>query len=126
MPDKDILIKNWFEKAKETLISAQKAIVIDELYMAQNRLYYAVFYAISALAQKNNFATSKHSQLKGWFSKEFVKSGKISIEEGKLYFELYENRQKADYTFTYKPKKENLEINLKLVEDFLDKIEKFL
>lgn len=123
MQDK-VLVENWLTKAKETLISAEKNLEIDELYTAQNRLYYTVFYAVSALAQKHGFATSKHSQLKGWFTREFIKSKKINTEYGKLYFELFENRQKSDYTFTYKPIKENLIINLALVKEFIDVIEK--
>lgn len=124
MQDKEALIDNWLLKSKETLISVEKNICIDELYTAQNRLYYAAFYAVSALAQKNGFATSKHSQLKGWFSHEFIKTNKIDKEYGKLYFELFESRQKSDYTFTYKPSKENLIINLGLVKEFIYEIEK--
>ena len=126
MHDKEILITNWILKSKETLISAQKAIEIDELHMAQNRLYYAAFYAVSSLGQKNNFTTSKHSQLKGWFSREFIKTGKIDQKYGKLYFKLFEARQKSDYTFTYKPNKETLNINVGLVKEFIAEIEKII
>lgn len=126
MHDKEILITNWILKSKETLISAQKAIEISELHMAQNRLYYAAFYAISALGQKNNFTTSKHSQLKGWFNKEFIKTKKIDEKYGELYYDLFESRQKSDYTFTYKPDKETLNINLVLVKEFIEEIEKII
>ena len=124
MQDKTILINNWLEKAKEVLKSTEKNIKINELYTAQNRLYYAVFYAVSALAQKNNFATSKHSQLKGWFNREFVKTEKINSEYGELYFDLFEARQKSDYTFNFKPNKENLISDLGKVKEFIEIIRK--
>lgn len=126
MQNKELLVNNWISKSKETLISAQKAVEINELHMAQNRLYYAVFYTISALAQKNNFTTSKHSQLKGWFNREFIKTKKIDEKYGELYFDLFESRQKSDYTFTYKPNRENLEIDLELVREFISEIEKII
>ena len=126
MQDNEILIKNWLSKSKETLQSAEKNVEINELATAQNRLYYAVFYAVSALAQKNNFAASKHSQLKGWFSREFIKTNRLDKKYGKLYFKLFESRQKSDYTFTYKPDKENLITNLSLVKKFIEEIEKWI
>ena len=124
MHDNEILVGNWIVKSRETLQSAEKNIEINELATAQNRLYYAVFYAVSALAQKNNFATSKHSQLKGWFSREFIKTNRLDKKYGKLYFKLFESRQKSDYTFTYKPNEENLLINLGLAKEFIEEIEK--
>lgn len=126
MQDNEILIENWFSKAKEAIVSTKKNIDIDELYVAQNRIYYTIFYAVSALAQKYNFATSKHSQLKGWFNREFIKPNKINPKFGKLYFKLYESRQKSDYTFTFKPNKESLLLNLELVKEFVSEIEKLL
>lgn len=126
MQGNDVLIQNWFSKAKEAIVSTEKCIEINELYVAQNRVYYVIFYAVSALAQKYDFATSKHSQLKGWFSREFIKTGKIKSEFGKLYFKLFESRQKSDYTFTFKPDKDKLIVSLRLVKEFVAEIEKFL
>ena len=124
MQDKVILVGNWILKAEETLISAEKNIEISELYTAQNRLYYALFYAASALAQKNDFITSKHSQLKGWFNREFVKTGIFEQKYGELYFDLFEARQKSDYTFNYKPNRVNLLKNVQKVKDFIEEIRK--
>ncbi|MBD3308314.1 hypothetical protein GF339_17905 [candidate division KSB3 bacterium] len=49
-----------------------------------NRIYYAMFYAVSALALLQGFSTSSHAQLRGYFNREFVKTGIISIELGRL------------------------------------------
>lgn len=122
--DNEILVENWMYKAKEALVATEKTIAIDELSAAQNRLYYAAFYAVSALAQKNNFATAKHSQLKGWFSREFIKTGKIDGKFGKFYYKLFEFRQKSDYTFTFKPQKNDLITRLELLKEFITEIEK--
>ena len=124
MQDNEILIENWLTKSKEALNAAKKTIEINELSTAQNRLYYAAFYAVSALAQKKGFATSKHSQLKGWFTREFIKTSVIEQRFGNLYFKLFEFRQKSDYTFSFKPQKDKLIKNLELVKEFIEEIEK--
>jgi uncharacterized protein (UPF0332 family) len=122
--NKEILVDNWLFKSKEALKSTEKNIEIDELYTAQNRLYYTLFYAVSALAQKNEFATSKHSQLKGWFNREFIKTNKLPKEYGELYYDLFDARQKSDYAFHFKPKKELLISDLEKVKEFIEIIRK--
>jgi len=42
--------------------------------LAVNRIYYGLFYIITALSLKYEFSTSKHQQLIGWFNKTFIKS----------------------------------------------------
>lgn len=122
--NKDILITNWLFKCEEALKSTKKIIEIDELYTAQNRLYYILFYATSALAQKNGFATSKHSQLKGWFNREYIKTNKFKQEWGKFYYKLYEYRQKSDYAFDFKPKRELLISDFEKAQEFVELVRK--
>ena len=62
-----------------------------------NRLYYSCFYAVLALLEKHGFASSKHSGVKSFFNQNFVKTGKISKEQGKLYNNLFDARQEGDY-----------------------------
>lgn len=62
-----------------------------------NRLYYACFYAVTALLVKHDLASSKHSGVKALFNKNLVKTGDISTEKGRLYNRLFEARQEGDY-----------------------------
>jgi uncharacterized protein len=66
-----------------------------------NRLYYACYYIVSALALKTNITTQTHSGLKSQFNLHFVKTGKVPIEMGKLYSDLIDSRQKGDYGDMY-------------------------
>jgi len=50
-----------------------------------------------ALAIKNNYSTSKHHQLMGWFNRTFVKTGKVKTEIGRIYLTALEKRTKGDY-----------------------------
>lgn len=93
----NILIRYRIDRAKETINEARDAIKNNHPFNAANRIYYAIFYIVSALAIKDGFSTSKHSQLLGWFNKNFVKSKIISVDIANIYFNAFRKRQKGDY-----------------------------
>ena len=122
MQDKKILTDNWLLKSSEALSDAENLIALNMLSSAQNRLYYGLFYAVMALAQSREFITSKHSGLQSWFNMEYIKTGIFPKEMGKLYKTAYDNRQKSDYSITFKPEKSVLEEALKGSRIFTGKI----
>ena len=70
--DKQMLIDNAIIKSHDAILSAKSNFENGFYSTCQNRLYYAIFYIVTALAYKNNFVTSKHSQLMGWFNKKYI------------------------------------------------------
>lgn len=60
-----ILIKNCIDKSFTALNDVEYLLKDARKGAALNRLYYAIFYMVQALAHKENFVTSKHSQLMG-------------------------------------------------------------
>jgi len=123
---KQILIKNLIEKSERALDDAKLAIDNQRLETAQNRIYYSMFYIVSALGYLNNFSTSKHGQLISWFNKTFIKEKVFDKELAITYKEAYENRMKSDYEFTYKPVKENVQKLFYKAEDFLKTITNYI
>ncbi len=95
--DKSVLVNYRIKRTDETLDEALLSLTNNKLNLTANRIYYAAFYIFSALAISNDFSTSKHSQLLGWFNKNFVKKGKVPKEFGKIYLNAYELRQEGDY-----------------------------
>lgn len=91
-------IKHRLSRAQETLEEARMLFQGKHLSGAMNRIYYAMFYAVSALALSRDFTTSSHAQLRGYFNREFVKTGIIAVDLGKTYNLAFENRTKGDYT----------------------------
>ncbi len=67
--EKSNLIEYRLNQAKESQEVAAFLIQIGKLPTAVNRIYYAIFYCLLALALKYEFETSKHLQLLGWFIK---------------------------------------------------------
>lgn len=59
--DKKKIIEHKIQKALSTYEDAIFLIENNKYHIAVNRLYYSVFYIISALAIKNDFQTNKHA-----------------------------------------------------------------
>ncbi|MDR1168047.1 MAG: HEPN domain-containing protein [Heliobacteriaceae bacterium] len=118
--DKSDLIKLAIEKSQNSLSEAEDNFKIDYFAVVLNRIYYSVFYIVTALAYKYNFVTSKHSQLKSWFNRKFIYEDKIfDTEMLKTYEESFAYRQKSDYDLRFIP-------DVKLVKDLLFDAKKFV
>ena len=62
-----------------------------------NRLYYSSFYLVSALLFKYDIKSETHNGVKTQFNLHFIKTGKLNVEFGKLYSNLFDWRQESDY-----------------------------
>ena len=100
-PDEE-LVELAVEKSKKALQDAEMNINNNSLENALNRIYYSIFYIVTALAYKNNFGTSKHYQLRAWFNKKFIYEEKVLDKVMyKIYDETFEYRQRSDYDIRY-------------------------
>lgn len=124
--DKQQLVQYRISRAKETIDEAHLVLEKDRLNLAANRIYYAGYYIVSALALQQGFSTSKHYQLMGWFNKEFVKSGRVPKEMGRIFLNAFETRQEGDYEDMISFDKELLKDKLKQMEVFVDSVEKLI
>lgn len=101
---KSEMINYRVQRADETITEVRSHISNGYLHTAVNRIYYCVFYIVSALALKYNFQTKNHGQLLGWFNREFIKTKIIPKKFSKIYRWAFNNRQSGDYddfvTFT--------------------------
>jgi len=91
------LIAYRMKRAHEAIDEAKILFDAGHTNAYVNRLYYACFYAVSALLLTKNMSTSKHGYLRSLLHKEFVKTGLIPNEMGKHFDLLFNNRQKSDY-----------------------------
>jgi len=95
--DKSTMIVYRLNQAEETIGEADLLINNRMFRAATNRIYYGVFYALLALALKYDFSTSKHSQLIGWFNKNFIAPGILDRNLGRIVGKVFESRLKGDY-----------------------------
>jgi uncharacterized protein (UPF0332 family) len=91
-----------------------------------NRLYYTCYYLVSALTLKDGIETKTHSGLRNQLNLHYVKNGKIPMEMGRLYSDLFDSRQKGDYGDMYDFDKETVESLLIPVKEFIDTLKQLL
>jgi uncharacterized protein (UPF0332 family) len=124
--DKETLINHRIRQSEEALTEVTFLLENKRLSLAVNRIYYSIFYIISALAIKNDFSTSKHRQLIGWFNKNFIKTGKAKKEYSKMIYTAAENREKSDYDFLFELTKEEIMMSYKSLQNFIGDIKALL
>ena len=65
--------------------------------LAANRLYYALYYAASALLLSKGIITKRHAGLITQIPLHFIKTGILSTEEGALFKVMFDLRHEGDY-----------------------------
>lgn len=60
-------------------------------------MYYACYYAVSALLVKNKVEVNSHAGVRLQFGQLYVKPGIIDRDLGKHFTELFEKRNRGDY-----------------------------
>lgn len=95
--EKNTLIEHRIARATDTIEEVSFLIKNKKFLLAVNRIYYGMFYILSALSLKYDFSTSKHQQLIGWFNKEFISTGEIDRKYGRILHNAYNNRSTGDY-----------------------------
>ncbi|WP_291857137.1 HEPN domain-containing protein [Marinilabilia sp.] len=114
------------ERAKETILEVQTHIENKFWNTAINRMYYACFYAVSALLFKHNIEVACHAGIRNKFGEVFVKTGIINREIAKHYTDLFEKRQKGDYNDFFDYDEETVLRLFPKSQQFIDIIEKAL
>ena len=64
---------------------------------AVNRMYYACFYAVSALLIAHQIEVKSHDGTRQKFGQHFVLTGMVPKEFGKFYRMIFEKRSAGDY-----------------------------
>jgi uncharacterized protein (UPF0332 family) len=96
--ERDVIVAYRLQKAKDTLHEAKGNIELAYWHTAANRLYYACYYAASALLIKNGYIAQTHSGVISILGRYFIFKGVISKELGRFYTKIFELRQTGDYS----------------------------
>jgi uncharacterized protein len=91
------LVLYRLQRAHEAIEEAKILLKKGHTNTCVNRLYYACFYAVSALLLLNGLSSAKHSGVRSLFHQNFVKNGVVNMDLGHIFDKLFDNRQKGDY-----------------------------
>ena len=116
------LIAYRLNRATETLSEIEIHVNNGLWNTAINRLYYACYYAASALLLANDIKASTHSGVRQMLGLHFIKTGKISSELGKVFTDLFDKRHASDYDDFISISREDVEDLLPSAKEFIEKI----
>ena len=91
------LVQYRLRRSFETLEDAQILAKAERWNACVNRLYYACFYAVTALLSQVGLYSSKHSGVRSLFNLHFVKTDIVQKSYATTYNDLFEQRQESDY-----------------------------
>jgi len=90
-------IEHRLLRAQESPDEVRVLIGAGHYRTAVSRLYYACFYAVSALLLTEGRRVSKHSGVRALFDQFWVNTGRVPVRRGRFYRRMFQHRQKADY-----------------------------
>ena len=91
------LVRHRLQRAFEALEEAQLLHESGHLHAAVSRLYYACFYAVSALLLTEGLSFAKHTSVLATLDRNWVKPGKLPVQVGRFTRKMFERRQQSDY-----------------------------
>jgi uncharacterized protein (UPF0332 family) len=124
--DRQSLVDYRLQQATDTIELAHFLAISEKYIIAVNRIYYGMYYALTALALKNGFETSKHGQLIGWFNKEYISTKRLDPQFGKILRNAFHNRTKGDYDAFIDFSRNEVDLMLIEMIDFIQEIKKLL
>jgi uncharacterized protein (UPF0332 family) len=113
------------KQARETLEEAATLFEQDYWRGTINRAYYAMFYAVLALAVSKEVVISKHTHAIAFLDKEFVKKGIFPKEISRTLHVWFDERQTNDYGEIWDIEYTDAESALKEAKLFVKTIEDY-
>jgi uncharacterized protein (UPF0332 family) len=120
--ERKAIIMYRLEKADDTFVEAKDCSAMGHWTLAANRLYYASYYASSALLISAGFAAKSHEGAIGMIGQHFVHTGILTKEDGALLARLQNMRHSGDYDDFLDWTQEDVEPYIPKVQAFLEKI----
>ena len=119
--------KYRLEKAKETLETAQEILKIGKDYIsANNRAYYAIFYAIRAVLALEQKDFKRHKDVIAYFNKEYVNKDIFSKKIGRKIAQAQKTREDSDYDDEYEPSYEQTSMQVETAKELINLVEKYI
>ena len=124
--ERTTLVALELRKAHETFEEIGILTAANRWSGAANRLYYAVFHAISALLIHDGHSVNTHNGSHAVFNLQYIKTGILPIEYGRLYNQLQTMREESDYNCVYEVEPEELQERIEPAHQLIQAIEELI
>ncbi|MBO7489163.1 MAG: HEPN domain-containing protein [Bacteroidales bacterium] len=95
--ERKIVVSYRLEKSFKMIEQVKNILPMKYWDTIANRLYYAAYYAVTALLIQNEIQVQTHQGVKRMFGYHFIMQGKIDSKYASLYSRLFSMRQTGDY-----------------------------
>lgn len=124
--ERTTLVTLELKKARETFEEITILTTANKWSGAANRLYYAVFHAINALLIHDGHITNTHKGSHAVFNLNYIKTGILPIEYGRLYNQLQTMREESDYNCVYEVEADELRERIEPAQKLIEEIERLV
>lgn len=107
--ERKALISLKLQKSEKSFDDMRICFDMGMFSTAANRLYYSIFYSISALLISRGFEAHSHSGNLSLFNLHFIRTNIIPIEYSRLVRNIFQLRQSSDYDDYFAVEKEDIE-----------------
>lgn len=119
--------KYRLSKAEETLNTAETiAKELKDYTSANNRAYYAIFYAIRAVLALEQIDFKRHKDVIAYFNQKYIKTEIFPRKIGKKIAQAQRVREDSDYDDEYSPSYEKTEQQIETAKELIDLVRKYL
>ncbi|MCL1933618.1 MAG: HEPN domain-containing protein [Candidatus Azobacteroides sp.] len=120
------IVKFRLKKANDTFAEISVQMENKFYRTAANRLYYACYYAVTALLINDGYETHTHNGVKTLLGLRYINNNKIEKSFGKMYRQLFNLRQTGDYEDWINFEEEDIKPFLEPAGQFIAAIEKLI
>jgi uncharacterized protein (UPF0332 family) len=125
-PRRPEYISYRLSRARSALRAAEGLLQLGELPDAVNRLYYACFYAVTALLSSEGVTTSRHTGVISKFGELWTQPGRFPRQMGRFVHDMFERRLEGDYGDQASFERAEVEAWLAETRSFVERIASYL
>lgn len=122
---KDLVLYR-IETAKSDIRAAEILLSAKEFRGANNRAYYGIYHAISAVHALDGNAYKRHKDALANFNKNYIKTEIFSRKLGKKIVESEEIRHASDYDDFYIATREEAEEQILTARELINQVEEYV
>lgn len=120
--ERSVLVRREYEKALLCIEQAEANAQLAYWDVVANRLYYALFHAVSSLFIHDGHKIGTHKGAVMSFGMFYVQTGIFSKDQGRVYAQMQTMREKADYTCSFDATDIDMNERKDKVKEIIDKI----
>ena len=124
--ERNIVVCRELEKAQRTFDDVLFCAGEGKWETAANRLYYALFHAMSALLVHDGHQVKSHRGILAMFGEHYVKTEIFAKADGSLLSDLVIMRDNADYNCFFDVSEQDIVDGIAIAADFIKAIEQLI